>query len=457
MEEEEISLATGDSVSVKKDVHVDKEPDEKRGQEVAGSVVCDHHKEENVSDSIVNNNDIEINDEAAKNVKCVADINKCKRVEENAENESQSETERCYHSHDVEASDAVFEDSPLSKSVDFMFETKYVMLNFMSLIPPDMYRGHISTSPEAVSFESGFKKNFPKSNMYLSKSKSFDTGIQSRKPRLKTFGKLKTMHKHLESPASEDNVNYHYQNNWKTMDSPDCERFHSDPSSQHASPHLFEKSESAHAFSSSSSPSHSPQKSISSPQRQYSDLSSSEELSYISDADDEYDEFSNASSIFSARSISNRDGFLDLRRSVHILPTLLSQSEDTPEVHGSGVKDAGYGTPVSSENGHHAKLPEKVKHNLKDADDNEDMADSFEGLQQTVHDADARIPVRQPADRSKLKLMIPCEPVQLDDILVSLQTELSSELDELESEFEEGKIFILESLFMLQNLSLTFY
>lgn len=438
--EEEVSLATGDSISVKKEVH-DKGSDERRGRGVAGSVVCDHPEEVNVSDSVVNNNDIEINDQAAKNVKCVADINECKSAAENADNESQAETRD--HSHGEETSDAVFEDFPLSKSVDFMFETKYVMLNFMSLIPPDIYRGHISTSPEAFSFERDVKKNFLKSNMHLSKSKSFDTGIQSRKPRLKTIGKLKTMEKHLESPASEDNVNYHYQTVWKTMDSPDCERFHSDPSSQHATTPLFEKSQSAHAFSSSSSPAHSPHKSISSPQRQYSDLSSSEELSYISDADDEYDEFSNASSIFSARSISSRDGFLDLRRSVHILPTLPSQSEDTLEVDAFALnEDDSYGTPVSSESSHHGKLPEKVKHNLTDADDDEDMADSFEGLQQTVYDVDARRTVRQPADRSKLKLMIPSEPVQLDDILVSLQTELSSELDELESEFEEGEIFI---------------
>jgi len=42
------------------------------------------------------------------------------------------------------------------------------------------------------------------------------------------------------------------------------------------------------------------------------------------------------------------------------------------------------------------------------------------------------------ADRTKLKLEIPSEPVVLDDILISLQSEINAEIEEMETEFEEG-------------------
>jgi len=37
-----------------------------------------------------------------------------------------------------------------------------------------------------------------------------------------------------------------------------------------------------------------------------------------------------------------------------------------------------------------------------------------------------------------LKLEIPSEPVVLDDILISLQSEINAEIEEMETEFEEG-------------------
>lgn len=333
-----------------------------------------------------------------------------------------------------------FEDSPLSKSVDFMFETKYVMLNFMSLIPPDIYGGHISTSPDTERSEPDFSQRFAKRHSNLSKSKSFDISSYNRKPKLKHIGKLKSMQKRIDSPASEDNLSYRYKKNFKPIESPGCERFNSDPGTPPVVSGLFEKSHSVHELSSHSSPSMSPQKVFHSPQRLFSDASSSGELSYMSDADDEYEEHSNASSIFSSRSISSRDGFLDLRRpfrGVHILPTLQSQSEDKDEADGL-LQELNNHTENSAEDGNLETLPEEIKDDSAFEDEGdvecvEDIAEGRTGI-------DGRSRLKQTADRSKLKLDIPCTSVQLDDILLSLHSELSSEIDEMESEFEEGMV-----------------
>ncbi|XP_060588461.1 uncharacterized protein LOC132743889 [Ruditapes philippinarum] len=347
------------------------------------------------------------------------------KVKMKSDPESEDEYEKNAHGE-------VFEDSPLSKSVDFMFETKYVMLNFMSLIPPDMYRGHISTSPE---IEPELSQRYAKHNTHLSKSKSFDISSYHRKPKLKYIGKLRSIQKQMDSPASEDNLSYRYRKNLKPVESPGCDRFNSDPGTPPAVSELFEKSHSAHEFSTHSSPSLSPQKSFHSPQRLFSDASSCGELSYMSDADDEYEDHSNASSIFSSRSISSRDGFLDLRRpyrGVHILPTLQSQSEDKDEADGLFP----HLTEGNADNGDLETLPEEVKDEIhKDKENGKDLG---EDVPPDSADVEGRSRLKQTADRSKLKLNIPCESVQLDDILLSLHSELSSEIDDMESEFEEA-------------------
>ncbi|XP_045195656.2 uncharacterized protein LOC123551063 [Mercenaria mercenaria] len=418
-EEMDVSLATGDSESLKGDKRTNKNND----LEIASQPLPGSHATEVIQTELPDLS------QASHDKDHVADDHEKVDLELRTESfegpNDSSDTDDISNTHAT-----AFEDSPLSKSVDFMFETKYVMLNFMSLLPPEMYRGHISTSPEV---ESEGNQRFWKPRMHLSKSKSFDTSSHHRKPNLKHIGKLKSMQRHMDSPASEDNLSYRYKKNWKVLDSPGCERFNSDPGSPQTVQELFEKSHSAHEFSSHSSPSVSPRKSFLSPQRQFSDASSSGELSYMSDADDEYEEYSNASSIFSARGISSRDGFLDLRKNVHILPILPSQSEDMDEPDGF-LPNPEDNTKATAESGNLGTLPEEVKDDSKD--DTERHKELF--LQQEISGVDGRGLLKQTADRSKLKLNIPCEPVQLDDILLSLSTELSTEIDEMESEFEEA-------------------
>lgn len=400
MEEEEMSFAAGDSLFLKKDDALNKVTDD-RSNEQKNTIPAEQ---------------LDVTEERKSD------------VSDNEQDKGEIHAENFGETND--SSDRVFEDSPLSKSVDFLFETKFVMLNFMSLVPPDIYRGHISASPDGMGTEPELAKKFMNSERFLSKSKSFDTGLQHRKPHLKLLGKLKSMQRTLESPASEDNVNYHYQNNLRELDSPDGQRCNSDPCSLKAATHVFEKSQSAHEFGGYTSPSLSPQKSIQSPLRQYSDVSSSGEFSYMSDADDEFEDYSNASSIFSARSISSRAAFLDLRRSVHAMPTLPSQSEEFDEPDGFIGNPGDSNTQNTTNNGNLATLPEALQ--------NKTEGEAHDNSEQRFVNVESRGTALQTADRTKLKLNIPCEPVQLDDVLLSLQTELSSELEELESEFEEA-------------------
>ncbi|KAL4233906.1 hypothetical protein ACF0H5_008578 [Mactra antiquata] len=304
-----------------------------------------------------------------------------------------------------------YQDSPLSKSMDFVHETKYVMLNFMSLVPPEMYSGHVSSS-SLGSASSGLSSPVSPHFRHISKSKSFDIGIHSHRPHSRRVDRLKSRAIDFAFPHSENNIANRYRQ--YRLESPDEGRFNSDPGSPPELP--FE-----HSRRSSSSTQLSPHKALLLLHSQSSVVSSSGDLSYVSDADDEGDDFSNASSIFSSHSLHNCDGFLDLRKSVHILPPLYSQSEEI-----DGIDE------LTAENGDHGedKLEDNQAVDEVDGDNGLDQGSDVAGFIECHQ--------RPVADRSKLKLNIPCEPVMLDDILVSLHTELSSEIDELESEFEEA-------------------
>ena len=156
-----------------------------------------------------------------------------------------------------------------------------------------------------------------------------------------------------------------------------------------------------------------------------SDTSSCGDYSYFSDADDEY-EMSHSSSMVSAASLNRQDVFLDLRKSSsskHLVAHSISQHD---------YVDAG--KHLNSE-----VIPEcgDEENNASDGnlkEDNSNELDEADGLIRCM-------PGRQVGDRTKLKLNIPAQPVVLDDVLLSLQSELNSEISEMESEFEEGNVF----------------
>lgn len=339
------------------------------------------------------------------------------------DNLSNNDTEGASHSENSNMSADIknttksdYQDSPLSKSMDFVFETKYVMLNFMSLVPPEMYSGHVSSSLESASPDPSIPhlRN-------ISKSKSFDIGMHSRRPLLKHIGRFRSRLMDFDSPSSEDNITNRYH--WHQHDSPDEARFVSDSATHQIQWDLPIENPNVQNVTSSQT---SPRKSLYLARSQSSVVSSSGDFSYMSDADDEGDDFSNASSIFSSHSINNRDGFLDLRKSVHIMPPLLSQSEDADVVDGQilAKEDIAASDDRTSKD-------ESMNHVVDECDSVVEQG-ATRGTDVTLCSQ------RRVADRTKLKLNIPCQPLQLDDILLSLQTELSSEIDDLESEFEEG-------------------
>ena len=387
------------------------------------------------------------------------------------------------------------------KKDPFLTETKYVVLNFMSLVPRDLFHNHLSSSPESaisdLSVGDSYNKQFhPLSSQYkgqhqLTKSRSFDIPPQ-RIQKLKHLSHLSAL-QDVESPASEDNLNYCYRQYLHELGqqsihdnllcSPEIsntpETCEHDPSNV--------KSQSIPSLKSESPGSLSPRKTPHSLSRWYSDISSSGDFSYASDADDEEEDLSNASSTFSMRSACLRGGFLDLRKPSPRLSTVTSQSEaEFDEVDGifHSVDGAFHPMPPVAE--------EQTKQNDDDDDDkngtqNTDIASEttvdtsntktpsprqgspfikqhsknssrshahdshlwshvhhhlhpLAGSSQDTEDVDSgECSDRRVADRSKLKLDIPTQIVQLDDILVSLQTDLNSEITDMESEFEEGK------------------
>ncbi|XP_052811208.1 uncharacterized protein LOC128238918 isoform X1 [Mya arenaria] len=324
----------------------------------------------------------------------------------------------------------------LSKSMDFVSETKFVMLNFMGMVPPEMYKGHISTSPDIDIEEDDndalhHSAVFSKSHPTLTKSKSLSACPGKRRPYLKKLGRLKSLQRKLDSPASEDNLGYKYhkyQHNIPTFDSIDSIVSPQDLDITMFSKHGIVLQSGLRAQRSTRSTPVSPQKTPLSLQRQNSDVSSLEDFSYASDADDEYDG-SNASSIMSSRSFSYRDGFLDLRKSLHTLPTV--EDESFEGTQGSVVERT------------EQDADDHIEDDNIDYDEDDGIEDKADNLEPTQTDqtADAQqmgVAGSGVADRSKLRLNIPCEPVMLDDILLSLQTGLNSEMEELESEFDEA-------------------
>ena len=407
----------------------------------------------------------------------------------------------------------------------FLTETKYVVLNFMSLVPPDLYHNHLSSSPESaisdLSLGDSCNRHFhPLGSQYkakhlLTKSRSFDVPVGRKVPKLKHLSHLSSL-QDAESPASEDNLNYRYRQYLHDLEQ------QSIPENTPYSPEIGNtpepldqdlsgvKSQSALSLKSGSPGSVSPRKTPHSLSRWYSDISSSGDFSYASDADDEEEDLSNASSQFSNRSACLRGRFLDLRRpSPRLLSTVTSQSEmELDDVDGLFSSTDGILPTIP------AFTEEQTKQNDIDdnaqkivIDANENKIDDTQNTNTPVeannekdsiktpsprqespykkqHSNDSRShsyahhlwshdqhgshvyhrshdqhvhhhhhhPVagcsqdtegddnneRRVADRSKLKLDIPTQVVQLDDILVSLQTDLNSEITDLESEFEEG-------------------
>lgn len=374
----------------------------------------------------------------------------------------------------------------------FFNETKYVVLNFMSLLPPDLYSNHLSASPESAisDLSVGDKQYHPLGNHYkaqhqLTKSKSFDISPQRRIPKLKHLSHLKALQE-FESPASEDNLNYRYRQYLHNLDQQSISIPDYSPDISNT-PETFDyssksQSQNIPSFKSVSPGSVSPRKTVHGLARWYSDISSSGDFSYASDADDEGEDLSNASSTFSLRSGRVRDGFLDLRKPSPRLSTVTSQSEadldevdglfshmstveeeetknDTNGTDGNNIETQSTDQRNEESNPTHTKTPSprQTAHSFK-----QHSKDSFSsrshmhphslghdhlayrshpvaGCSQDLDDVDHGVSSdMRGADRSKLKLDIPSQVVQLDDILLSLQTDLNSGISDLESEFEEA-------------------
>ena len=378
----------------------------------------------------------------------------------------------------------------------FLTETKYVVLNFMSLVPRDLFHNHLSSSPESaisdLSVGDSYNKQFhPLGSQYkgqhqLTKSRSFDIPPQ-RIPKLKHLSHLSAL-QDAESPASEDNLNYRYRQYLHELgqqsihdNSPCSPEIGNTPETCEHDPSDI-KSRSIPSLKSESPGSLSPRKTPHSLSRWYSDISSSGDFSYASDADDEEEDLSNASSTFSMRSACLRGGFLDLRKpsprleaefdevdgifhsvdgAFHPMPPVAEeqtkQNDDDDDVkNGTQNTDIASETTVDTSNtktpsprqgspfikqhsknssrshAHDSHLWSHVHHHLH----------PIAGSSQDTEDVDSgECSDRRVADRFKLKLDIPTQIVQLDDILVSLQTDLNSEITDMESEFEEGKIW----------------
>ncbi|KAK3603526.1 hypothetical protein CHS0354_027943 [Potamilus streckersoni] len=200
----------------------------------------------------------------------------------------------------------------------FLFETKYVILHFLGLLPEDLYMGHLSSSATSLA-----SNNSP--NPF--KSSGSTTGVQSlppSPPKLKTIGQVKS--EDLTSPASDKNVQYQYSVNKNVENhvpeltsSPDCiaDKTEYEQSLKYfpATPFNQER-RLIQRRSSQSSPCL---------QRAMSESSCNAEFSYYSDADDEY-EMSNASSAISNRSLVKTRRFVDLLQTSVKLPTLKSES-----------------------------------------------------------------------------------------------------------------------------------
>jgi len=225
---------------------------------------------------------------------------------------------------------SMHQDIGLSKSMDFRSETKFVMLNFMGMVPEEMFRGHISTSPDVEEDDTvqHIDQRFARSQPVLTKSRSLSACTRQRPPTLRHLRKFKTLHREIDSPASEDNLNFKYkkfqeENNviYGSFQSGGGEL--ESPGTEYVEP-LHQD----HDIPAVRSTPVSPRKNTLF-QRQCSDTSSPGDYSYASDADDEYDG-SNASSTFSSsRSFNYHDGFLDLRRSAQTLPTVQDESQET--------------------------------------------------------------------------------------------------------------------------------
>ena len=367
----------------------------------------------------------------------------------------------------------------------FFSETKYVVLNFMSLLPPDLYSNHLSSSPESAVSDLLVGDNLDnqyhplgshyRSQHQLTKSKSFDISPQRRIPKLKHLSHLSAL-QNVESPASEDNLNYRYKQYLHSLDQPrsdipdECNDINCTPDTCGH----FDKvmSQSTHSFKSESPGSVSPRKTPHGLARWCSDISSSGDFSYASDADDEGEDLSNASSTFSMKSARLREGFLDLRKPsprftplakqpepefddvdglFHHMPPVeeedtkldienndnkeiqsMDQRNDESDPNHTGTPSPrhskgsfpsrSHAHPHALGHGHHLHRSHPVAGSSQDQDKEDHGVSS-----------DKKI-----ADRSNLKLDIPSQVVQLDDILVSLQTDLNNEITDLESEFEEG-------------------
>ncbi|KAH3728069.1 uncharacterized protein LOC127852320 [Dreissena polymorpha] len=327
--------------------------------------------------------------------------------------------------------------SSLSRSMDFVSETRLVMLNFMGILPPSLYRDHIVSSPDFEADNLKHSHVFSKSHPLpkLTKSQSLNQGLSHNKPHSKRLGHLKSFQKDLDSPVSEDNVSYKYQKylkeqlnveNANTYLPVETESIFASEiigqQSAQSSSAIYEVSQSSHSLS--------PRKTPLSPQRQISENSSIGEYSYEGDADDEY-EGSSTSSVFSSRSAHFRDGFLDLRRNVPYLPTVVD------EVPGMLFRELDF------------REPDSLQECNSEDECGEDEADNIHSGSESDHKEEPNsrsardltacqaVPSKS-ADRSGLHLHIPMGTVQLDDVLLTFQSEINSELDEMESEFEPG-------------------
>lgn len=373
-------------------------------------------------------------------------------------------------------------DSSGSTPESFDLETRYIVLNFLSQNPHERHPGCIysSTASSANSDSNPSHLNFlPKKG-----HQSFPTSPRKSVKKHK-LGKLDSSFR-----ASEDNVSYKYSEEYKKIQRKDYTSTSNDSSD---GPYFQKPQKSVSAdrvdgkghfkslsldhglnqgryfFSSESSPvTDEHMVSASTPflnyrqTRQESELSSDTgNLSYTSDADDEYESTSSSlhNSFMESRGSRTND------YSLHRLTTLLSESEQdtdlstvTEDTSVVQVSDrSGFVSDQNTDNVFDDSSPHQgpeinTERNMLVQSSGADLHSSEHGIAESSSvsldvTSSSSTTVRPIADRSKLRLIIRDQQEweaehqsQIQQVLATVEEEINTQMVFLESEVEEGII-----------------
>lgn len=347
----------------------------------------------------------------------------------------------------------------------FNYETKYIVLNFMSMIP-DRYSSHPHTPLTSTSESDLFIKQ-------ISTSRSLPASPPKHRHR-KSSSKRNS--NGLPPQASEDNVGYRYQAAKKYLkqvsNSSDEKELLEESLNRSSNTHeqSGNDSTSRHHVQGRGSLNLSQYRHLTMTNRADSEISTySNYTDYTSDADDEFEETSNASSALGSLNWSgnkNRDSLkgdnVDIRHPLSRLPTVPSESEIENESLPSQVWTEGTNSVDGKFSVNDSPSPVDVSHVKLDIVGSEEMLGDVD--LDVVESGSISIDIPHSSsttpsiDRSKLRLDIQdqtewqCEENRkLQLLFAEMRAELQDEMTSFESEVEDGK-FVFTLIFTTVKL-----